>query len=353
MIKDLCFEIIEQCPNNCLFCSSNSNINKTRMIDLATFKKVIAFLVKKYGIEEISLSGGEPFLHPDLFEMIEYCKSSHIRTFLFTSGILKKKIFEEDVTKEIENIKQKYDNYLEQGMPKEEYDKYIQREIKRINEINNQQFSAISRMEMAYLKNIGLDKIVFDFQAWNPETYNRIMGTKNFWEYVTTSMVRAHAARLETDAHFIPTKINYQELPEIIEMLNYIHFNTLSILNFVPQGRGEINSEQLQLNEDEFRQFVAIYEQEKTKFEGHIRIGIPLNGTEQHKCTAGLEKLVIKYDGTVLPCPAFKEFDPEILRKNGFKTLSIYGDLEEIKIFEGTRSEPLCKKLYKFNQVMK
>ncbi len=31
MIKDLCFEIIETCPNNCLFCSSCSLITKTKM----------------------------------------------------------------------------------------------------------------------------------------------------------------------------------------------------------------------------------------------------------------------------------------------------------------------------------
>ena len=39
MIKDLCFEIIETCPNNCLFCSSCSDIGKTRIIDISIFKK--------------------------------------------------------------------------------------------------------------------------------------------------------------------------------------------------------------------------------------------------------------------------------------------------------------------------
>lgn len=39
------------------------------------------------GIQELSLSGGEPFLHPDLFKMIKYAKEQNIRVVLFTSGI--------------------------------------------------------------------------------------------------------------------------------------------------------------------------------------------------------------------------------------------------------------------------
>ncbi|MCI8330840.1 MAG: hypothetical protein HFE04_01925 [Bacilli bacterium] len=57
MIKDLCFEIIEKCPNNCLFCSSCSNLDKQRKIDLTTFKKTIDYLMnsggsKKYHSQE-------------------------------------------------------------------------------------------------------------------------------------------------------------------------------------------------------------------------------------------------------------------------------------------------------------
>ena len=81
MIKDLCFEIIQTCPNNCLFCSSCSSLDKLKMIDIEVFKKVIDHLVKKGGIEEISLSGGEPLLHPYIFEMIKYCKEKGLKVY--------------------------------------------------------------------------------------------------------------------------------------------------------------------------------------------------------------------------------------------------------------------------------
>ena len=78
MLKDLCFEIIQTCPNKCKFCSSNSSEEKNTIIELEKFKETVNYFINKSGIEEISISGGEPFLHPNLFEMIIYCKSKGI-----------------------------------------------------------------------------------------------------------------------------------------------------------------------------------------------------------------------------------------------------------------------------------
>lgn len=87
MLKDLCFEIIQTCPNHCKFCSSNSSKNKQTIITLEQYKKTIMHFIRQGGIEEISISGGEPFLHPDLMEMIKLNKANGIRTVVFTSGI--------------------------------------------------------------------------------------------------------------------------------------------------------------------------------------------------------------------------------------------------------------------------
>ena len=101
-------------------------------------------------------------------------------------------------------------------------------------------------------------------------------------------------------------------------------------------------------NEEELREFSEILKKEKEHFSGNIRIGIPLNEKISHLCTAGTEKLDIKYDGTILPCPAFKELSEDELKKYGIKLYNIYDNLEEIKIpGKGTRVEPLCRKIYK------
>lgn len=179
MLKDLCFEIIQTCPNNCLFCSSCASADKDKKIELDLFKRTIDHLITLGGIEEISISGGEPFMHPDLFEMIKYCKEKEIRVVLFTSGIKKN---QKTPTLELENmvneIKEKYNKYLEQGMSEKEYQRHIKNELNQLNYYANQEYSAISRKEMEYLKYIGLDKIVFDFQATEEDSYNYVMDTK-------------------------------------------------------------------------------------------------------------------------------------------------------------------------------
>ena len=41
MLKDLCFEVIQTCPNKCKFCSSKSSKEKKTIITLEQFKKNI------------------------------------------------------------------------------------------------------------------------------------------------------------------------------------------------------------------------------------------------------------------------------------------------------------------------
>lgn len=351
MLKDLCFEIIQTCPNHCLFCSSVAGMDKQKTIDYDLFKRTIDYFMSIGGIEEISISGGEPFLHPRLFDMIRYCKSNNIRTVLFTSGIKMRNMLSDSDKEQLEfNLRKQYSSYLNEGMPKDEYENLITKLMNTYLKYDSMTFDSLSTYDCHLLKDLGLDKIVFDFQAWDRDTYNQIMGSKDFFEFVTLSMIKAESAGLVTDAHFIPTKINYKELPDIVEMLNVANFNQLSILNFVPQGRGKDNESILSLNEEEFQEFIQIYDKCREQFHGNLRIGIPLQGADTHKCTAGLDKLVIKYDGTVLPCPAFKEYDIEKLNALGIKTPNIHDNLEDIKIYHGTRKEPLCKQLYKFNK---
>ncbi len=45
MLKDLCFEVIQTCPNECKFCSSNSSQDKQKIIAFEIFKKAVMHFV--------------------------------------------------------------------------------------------------------------------------------------------------------------------------------------------------------------------------------------------------------------------------------------------------------------------
>ena len=150
MVKDLCFEIIEKCLNNCKFCSSNSNCNKTQIIRFEDFKRVIDYFMSNGGIEELSLSGGEPFLHPDIFKMVKYAKSLNIKTVIFTSGVvsgyekdevarkqlldeLKFKLYEiEKIEPDNEFLKLKVENFYKRIIERKKYDSIDRTFLRRL-----------------------------------------------------------------------------------------------------------------------------------------------------------------------------------------------------------------------------
>lgn len=347
MVKDLCFEIIESCPNECKFCSSNSCIDKKQIISFDDFKRVIDYFISEGGIEELSLSGGEPFLHPHLFNMVKYAKSFGIRTVIFTSGIKKSLPLDEQI---ISFYKNEMDLKLLEIEKYEPWNERLKNSIKNYYNglINPNLFSPITKQELSLLKSIGLDKIVFDCQAYEHETDEYLMGrNRQKHSCLIDSLLNASVSGLETDVHFIPMKPNYKEIKDILEMLEIAGINNISILNFVPQGRGSKNVNDLILNNDELIEFMNLLDSFSRLYSGHIRIGIPLTKDNSHKCNAGLEKLDIKFDGTVLPCPAFKELDIETMKKYGIKHYNIYENLEDVKTPGGKRVEPLCKKIYR------
>lgn len=237
MVKDLCFEIIERCPNNCVFCSSNSCIDKKSIIKFEDFRRVIDYFLSSGGIGELSLSGGEPFLHPDLFLMVKYAKSKGIRTVIFTSGVKIRKKLDEEVVKYYEE-KKKQD--IEEILDHEPWNERLINNIKRYydNFLHPSKFSEITKDDFIKLKEMGLDKIVFDYQGYEAETDYYLMGRcESSRQSALDSILNASLVGLDVDIHFVPMKPNYLEILDILEILEIAGVKNISFLNFVPQGR--------------------------------------------------------------------------------------------------------------------
>ena len=312
-IKDLCFEIIQKCPNNCMFCSSESNFEKCNIVDFGTFKNTINHFISLGGIEEISFSGGEPMLHPNIFDMVRYCSDLGIKTTLYTSGIVSR------------TEQSRSDNI------------YIQ---KILNQLGN--FREISIEEFNKLERCGLSKVVFDLQASEVDAYNELMGTKNNMPLLLKTILHASYFSFDKSIHFIPNKINVNQIKDVLELTELAGISELRVLKFVPQGRGKQNRKDLQLSNDELLAFVKYVEQ-LTSDITTIKIGIPLLSENQHICTAGYDKVVIRYDGQILPCPAFKDIDLKSLEQKGFKSVNIFHNLKDYQTTENSHNTPLCE----------
>ncbi len=81
------FELTNQCNYRCKYCYNDSMISKTNRISTEGYKEFVGFL-KKYGLEYVALSGGEPFLHPDVEEILMFNHALGLRQTMITNGSL-------------------------------------------------------------------------------------------------------------------------------------------------------------------------------------------------------------------------------------------------------------------------
>ena len=132
-----------------------------------------------------------------------------------------------------------------------------------------------------------------------------------------------------TEIHLVPNKINLLEIEQTVDTLVTWGVDQVSFLRLVPQGYAHKNRDQLVFNKTEIEIFTSLISKLNTKDFGKttMRFGIPFSKDlkVQMKCNAGESKLIVRYDGKVLPCEAFKDtrFEDYIL-----------GDIYTDKLFQ-------------------
>jgi MoaA/NifB/PqqE/SkfB family radical SAM enzyme len=95
--KTVQFEITNRCNLACKMCPREFLKVKFKHMPLPMFKKMVD---KLKGVEEVILTGwGEPLYHPDIVEMVKYCKSKGLAARFTTNGILLTERLMEDFIK--------------------------------------------------------------------------------------------------------------------------------------------------------------------------------------------------------------------------------------------------------------
>jgi len=87
----LAIELTNNCNKNCIWCGARAGLNQN-----LSYSDVISS-IDKYKPRELAITGGEPLLREDLFQIIDYCKSKNIKVTLCTNGTL----ITEDIAKKL------------------------------------------------------------------------------------------------------------------------------------------------------------------------------------------------------------------------------------------------------------
>ena len=264
-LQEISIEITQQCPNCCIHCSSYSSWEQVHSMPYELICAVIREAID-LGAKKVCLSGGEPFLHPQLVEIVNYVWRLGAKTVIYTSGIY-------------------YDSDTYQALP----------------------------MNILTCLKDKVDAIIINYEAADSETYDTIMGTQFLgYNLMRQTIASAISLGINVETHVVPMKINYQQLPKIIQQCNELGVSKVSFLRMVKHGRVLDKRELIFLTEEEE---VSLKEQLK-KFRDDnivaIRLGIPYTDcVKRMNCRTGIAKLNIRYDGLVYPCEAFKNDLPE------------------------------------------
>lgn len=83
-------EVTDACGGACSYCFSSSVVTNRSHMPTEKVKEVIAD-AKSLGVRHVTLPGGDPLLHPDIEQIMEWCGTElELHSFLVTSAIISK-----------------------------------------------------------------------------------------------------------------------------------------------------------------------------------------------------------------------------------------------------------------------
>lgn len=248
-------------PNRCIYCSSHSNPQATHIIPFEIIKNVIDD-AKSLGCKTVCLSGGEPFLHPHILNIISYIAKLKLTCFVYTSGI------------------------------------YMKDEV--YSSLPNEYIEAIRGM---------VDKVIFNVEADSSTLYDKIMGTDvGGFDMMKKSINDCVSSGLVVETHVVPMQVNFKHLKSIFEMCYQLGVSKVSILRLVLQGRALENLSLVKLTGEDSWEVTKLIKALKEAYKGKVRIGLPYSDSNcRIYCKAASDKINVRYDGNVYPCEVFKD----------------------------------------------
>lgn len=261
MLSEISIEILQRCPNRCIYCSSHSNPQATHIIPFEIIKNVIDD-AKSLGCKTVCLSGGEPFLHPHILDIISYIAKLQLTCYVYTSGI------------------------------------YMKDEV--YSSLPNEYIEAIRGM---------VDKVIFNVEADSSTLYDKIMGTDvGGFDMMKKSINDCVSSGLVVETHVVPMQVNFKHLKSIFEMCYQLGVSKVSILRLVLQGRALENLSLVKLTGEDSREVTKLIKALKEAYKGKVRIGLPYSDSNcRIYCKAASDKINVRYDGNVYPCEVFKD----------------------------------------------
>ena len=261
--EELTIELTDWCPAECLHCSSNSSpaCNKCLSEDIAL--RLVEEVAHR-DARKVSFGGGEPVAAESFPTVVARVTELDMCAEVFTCGMVG----------------------------------------------SGESLSILPGDTLNFCKRLPGVKFIFSVHGATADVHDYIAQVPGCFELMKGSLAKCLAAGIECEMNFVPTRVNAGQFEGVVELAEEFGLKRLSILRFVPQGRGHENREELELYRDEEDLFVERLLALRPKTTVDLRTGSPFNGIipgNAIPCRAGARKLVVQADGNVLPCEVFKQ----------------------------------------------
>jgi len=212
--------------------------------------------------KQIEISGGEPIEHPNIFDILRLMHIKHISPSVYTTGI-----------RMVDNVLKPIDIVM----------------AKKLSE---------------YVRSL-----VFSIQGGDAEIHDSFTRMPGSFEATISAIKACKEAGIDNIfVHFVPTQLNYRSLPSLVSLLQKIKVGRVSLLRFVPHGRGYGSSLALNSSQNfELRNMIELISKKQVT----VRLGTPYSIFQIEGipyCHAGLDRMLVAPDGTAYPCDAYKGY---------------------------------------------
>jgi len=260
---EITLELTKKCPLRCEFCSSDASPNYSHHAKPIDWIGVVDQAVD-VGCSKICLSGGEPLLYPGFLRILEHIKCYELTATVYTTGIVSQKTPD------------------------------------KLQIVEDRLAESVAALA---------DEVVFGIHGPRM-VHDRLTGTPGSFDLTMNALRRIRNLGANCSIHFVPMKHNIPHLAETANIALDEGVKRLSLLRFVPQGRGLTNRAALEPNNDDlalmFRQIRGFDDPKRSI----LRLGAPISflnpETKGKECTLGC-RMTILADGKLAICEAFKQ----------------------------------------------
>lgn len=267
LLQELRVELLRGCPLLCSHCSVSAAPKHPLQLPVT---RVLTLLDEfaSLGGRRVTFTGGEPLTYPYLDDVLLRASELDLRARIFSSGVV-----------------------------------YIGNRRHSVGGARLEQLAP------------SVESIVYSLYAAESQVHDLLTRVNGSHAMTIEAIKGTKTVGISTDLHFVPTQTNYMLLPEVVALAADLGVRKVLILRFVPHGRGQSGSRELELDRQSHlwlrSEITGLREQYP-----HIalQLGSAFNalGLEAAEpCTAGIDQLVVEADGQIAPCSAFSNFHLE------------------------------------------